>query len=87
MDLRSGNVYRIITAADNLNNRSLFLFWITYQIMFLQLYYSTFMQSISGTWCPNECQDTLHYNIWLHMEYTYSCLWNHTQHRNVFQGF
>lgn len=74
MDLGSGNVYGIFPDADNLSNKSLFLLWITYQIMFLQLYYSIFMQSISGIWYPNECQDILHYNIWLHMEYTYSCL-------------
>jgi hypothetical protein len=71
MDLGSGSTYGTINNADNLNN---VLFWITYQTVFLQLHYSTFMQSISGTWYPNECQDTLHYNIWLHMEYTYSCL-------------
>jgi hypothetical protein len=73
-DLGSGSTYGIINNADNLNNGSLFVFCITYRTMLLQLYNSTFMQSISGTWYPNECQDTLHYNIWLHMEYTYSYL-------------
>lgn len=57
------------------------------QLMLPHSYGSSFMQSISGIWYPDEFQDILHYSIWLHMEYTYSCLWNHIQHRNVFQGF
>lgn len=62
-------------------------FGLYYQFMLPHSYCSSFMQSISGIWYPDEFQDILRYSIWLHMEYTYSCLWNHIQHRNVFQGF
>jgi len=49
-------------------------FGLHYQLMLPHSYCSSFMQSILGIWYPDEFQDILHYSIWLHMGYTYSCL-------------